>query len=196
MPLEPGLRRPAARAMTAAFVDDPVWIAIGPRRRAARARMLRRYYGIALAEALRFGGPSWCAVRSGSVLGVAITFRHGERFPPPRAGVVEAPPFLLAGPAPAGRAAQVTRVMERKHPAEPHLYLWFLAAHPAVQRQGVGRALMASVLSEAAARGAPVYLETTREENVPYYAGFGFRVTDHAPLVRAARMWFMWREPE
>lgn len=182
--------------LTAAFMDDPVWIAIGPAWRALRRRMLRGFFGLTLIEALRFGGPSWCATRAGRVLGVAITFRQGERFPPPHAGLVESPPFLLAGPGPVLRGARVGSVMERAHPADPHLYLWFLAAHPSAQREGVGRALMRRVLDSAREDERPVYLETTRAENVPYYASFGFRVLGAEELPRAARMWFMHRDAD
>jgi ribosomal protein S18 acetylase RimI-like enzyme len=194
LPLERGpLRRSAASVLAEAFVDDPVWVAIGPRLRPLRRRMLRSFFGLALMEALRFGGPSWCAVREGRVVGAAVTFGDGTRFPPPHAGVVESPPFLLAGPGPALRGVRVATAMERVHPRDPHLYLWFLAAHPSAQRAGVGRALMRHVLEEADARELPVYLETTRPENVPYYRSFGFAVADEEALPPGARMWFMAR---
>lgn len=194
-PLERGGRRRATAAvLAAAFLDDPVWIAIGPRATPLRRSMLRAFFGVALREALRFGGPSWCAMREGRVVGAAVTFRDGERFPPPHAALVESPPFLLAGPGPAVRGSRVGAVMERAHPREPHLYLWFLAAHPSAHREGVGRALMERVLEEAGGPGLPVYLETTRAENVPYYGSFGFHVAGEEDLPRDAHMWFMWRE--
>jgi ribosomal protein S18 acetylase RimI-like enzyme len=194
LPLERGsLRRSAAAVLAAAFLDDPVWVAIGPRLRPLRRRVLRGFFGLALVEALRFGGPSWCATRAGRVVGAAVTFGDGTCFPPPHAGAVESPPFLLAGPGPAIRGARVAAVMERAHPPSPHLYLWFLAARPSMQRAGVGRALMGHVLGEADARELPVYLETTRPENVPYYRSFGFSVAGEEALPEGARMWFMAR---
>lgn len=194
MPLEHGpLRRSAAAVLAAAFLDDPVWVAIGPRLRPLRRRMLRSFFGIALREALRFGGPSWCALHEGRVVGAAVTFGDGTCFPPPHAGVLESPPFLLAGPGPALRGARVAAVMQRAHPSDPHLYLWFLAAHPDAQRTGVGRALMERVLEEADSRGIPAYLETTRPENVPYYRSHGFHVVGQEQLPRGPRMWFMAR---
>lgn len=186
-------RRAAASVLAAAFLDDPAWVAIGPRSRRLRRRVLRGFFGLALMETLRFGGPSWCSVRGGRVVGAAVTFREGERFPPPGASIFESPPFLLAGPAPALRGMRVAAVMERAHPREPHLYLWFLAAHPDAQRAGVGRALMERVLEAAAVRGVPAYLETTRPENVPYYRSFGFGVAGEEALTSGARMWFMVR---
>ena len=44
----------------------------------------------------------------------------------------------------------------------------------------------ARVLEAAAEREAPVYLETTKAENVPYYGSFGFRVIDEHALPRGA----------
>jgi ribosomal protein S18 acetylase RimI-like enzyme len=197
VPLERGRgRREAARVLVAGFLDDPAWVAIGPRARAHRRYVLRGFFGMTLREALRFGGPSWCATRGGRMVGVAVTFGDGRAFPPPHSNLVEAPPFVFAGAGPALRGARVGAVMERAHPHDPHLYLWFLAAHPDAQRQGVGRALMARVLEEAAAGEVPVYLETTRAENVPYYASFGFDVIGEEDLPRGAHMWFMSREAE
>ena len=176
-----------------AFLDDPAWKAIGPDRERGRLRLLRSYYRIAIGESLRHGGPNLCALRGGEVVGVALVFGDGLVYPPPRASIVEAPPFVLAGPAPAIRGLRVDAVMKSHHPHDPHVYLWQLVAHPTAQRQGVGRALMGRVLEEAERRGAPVYLETSKPENVPYYGSFGFEVLDEAPLPRGARMWFMMR---
>lgn len=191
--LSRGARREAARLLTDAFLDDPAWVGIGPDHVGLRRAVLRCYYGAALVEALRWGGPSWCARRDGRALGIAIAWSDGETFPAAWATALEAPAFVLAGPPTMLRGLRADSVMKRAHPHEPHLYLWFLAAHPSAQRQGVGRALMNRVLEQAAARDVPIYLETTKPENVPYYRSFGFAVIDEAALPRGARIWFMWR---
>ena len=194
--LTPRHRAEASRMYTDAFLDDPAWRAIGPSRDSARRRLLHGFYRRAVGEGLRHGGPSWCAVRGEAVLGAAVTFGDGLRYPPPRATLVEAPPFILAGPAAALRSARADSVMKRARPREPHLYLWLLAADPTAQRRGVGRALMQRVLGAAREREVPVYLETTKTENLPYYGSFGFRVIGEAPLPRSARVWFLWRDAE
>jgi ribosomal protein S18 acetylase RimI-like enzyme len=183
----------AALVLADAFLDDPAWRAIGPDRERGRLRLLRSFYRVAVKEALRYGGPSWCAVGAGEVVGVALAFGDGLRFPPPRATIVEGPPFLLAGPGPMLRGLKVDALMKRRHPHEPHSYLWQLVAHPSVQRQGIGRALLGEVIADAEQRRSPVYLETARSENVPYYGSFGFEVLGEAPLPRGANMWFMER---
>ena len=103
------------------------------------------------------------------------------------------PAFLLAGPAPSVRGLRTNEIFLKAHPHEPHVYVEYLAVDPAAQRSGVGR-LLGSVIEEAAGRDLPVYLETTKPANVPYYASFGFQVTGEAELPRGARVWFMWRD--
>jgi len=192
--LTPTLRDDAVRVLAEAFLDDPAWVAIGPDRKPARLRLLLGYYEVLTGEALRWGGPHYCAVSDREVVGVALTYAEGAQFPPPRATLREAPPFIRSGPGPGLRAAYVDYVMKRAHPRDEHLLLWYLAAHPDFQRRGVGRALLLKVLGEAEDRGLPIYLDTTRLENVSYYESYGFRSTGEARLPRRARVWFMRRE--
>jgi ribosomal protein S18 acetylase RimI-like enzyme len=192
--LEPHMRGDAAKVLADAFFEDPAWIAIGPRRGVARRRLLADYYRIVVDEALRSGGPHWCAVTEGAVAGVALTYSDGREFPPPYATFREAPPFLRAGPGPGLRAAYVDFRMKRAHPAKPHRFLWNLAAQPELQRQGIGRSLLLHVCAQADAANAPIYLDTTKAQNVAYYRTFGFSQVGEARLLRGARVWFMYRE--
>ncbi len=194
--LTPRGRPNAVRVLADAFLHDPAWVAIGPRSAPARRRLLQRYYGIVVGEALRWGGPHWCALRNDRVVGVALTYADGTRFPAPYATLREAPPFLRAGPGPGLRAARVDCVMKRAHPHHAHLLLWYLAAHPDVQHQGVGRSLLQRVIADAERRAIAIYLDTTKPQNVAYYMSFGFRQTGGAHLPRDARVWFMHRDVE
>jgi GNAT superfamily N-acetyltransferase len=186
-------RQEAAMVLTDAFLHDPAWEAIGPTDEPSRRRLLRRFFRVALFETRHWGGPAWAATRGGAIVGVAVTFGSGRSFPSPLASVLEAPLFLLAGGRTPQRATQVGAVMARAHPRRAHVYLWFLAARPANQRSGVGRALLQRVLREAADADVPVYLETASPENVAYYRTFGFDVVGEAPLPGRGRMWFMSR---
>jgi ribosomal protein S18 acetylase RimI-like enzyme len=189
--LEASRRAEAARVLAKAFLDDPAWVAIGPRRGPSRLRLLSRYYNVLVGEALRWGGPNWCAISAGAVAGVALTYADGLRFPPPRATLREAPPFLAAGPGPSLRGAHVDFVMKRAHPRDAHVLLWYIAARPDLQRQGVGLALLETVRAEARQAGLPIYLDTTKPENVGYYQSHGYRNIGEARLPRGARVWFM-----
>ena len=88
------------------------------------------------------------------------------------------------------RALRASSVQDGGHPADEHVFLWFLAVEPAHQRQGVGRELLQRVFEDAE---APVYLDTTNPANVPYYASFGFEELGRAALPRGATMWFLQR---
>ena len=61
---------------------------------------------------------------------------------------------------------------------------------PAQQRGGIGRALLARVYEEAE---APVYLDTAKPANVPYYASNGYEEIGKEDGPRGATMWFMRR---
>jgi len=185
------MRPQAVEVLAGAFLHDPAWVAIGPNRLPARRRLLERYYSILLGEGLRWGGPNWCVIHERSVAGVALTYADGLRFPPPRATLREAPPFLLSGPGPGLRGAWVDWVMKRHHPHHEHVWLWYLAAHPRQQRRGIGHALLDHVRREAQRAQRPIYLDTTKPENVPYYQSHGYREIGHARLLRGATVWFM-----
>jgi GNAT superfamily N-acetyltransferase len=191
--LLPEQERDAAVVLTDAFIDDPGWRSVGPDNRRLRRAVERRYHRAALRIARRWGGPVFCALHDGQVVGVAVTFAPGRYPPPGRSFAYEVPPFLLAGPAPSVRGLRVQSLMEREHLRGPHSYLWQLAAAPPWQRQGVGRRLIGRVAEGAERDGVPVFLETATPENVPYYASNGFEVVSEHPLPRGARMWFMVR---
>jgi GNAT superfamily N-acetyltransferase len=185
------LRAQAVEVLAGAFLHDPAWVAIGPNRLPARQRLLERYYTILLDEGLRWGGPNWCVIHERSVVGVALTYANGLGFPPPLATLREAPPFLLAGPGPSLRGAWVDSMMKRHHPRHQHLWLWYLAAHPSQQRQGIGHALLDHVRGEAQRAHQPIYLDTTKPQNVAYYQAHGYRQIGRARLLRGATAWFM-----
>jgi ribosomal protein S18 acetylase RimI-like enzyme len=180
----------AARILTDALLHDPAWLAVGPRRTAHRRFVVERYHRAALRVTARYGGPVYGAFRDQELAGVAVTFPP-EAYPPPShtdARYVLA--FLAAGPGPIVRGLKTSAVQEQGHPDDPHVYLWFLAVDPRRQRSGIGRALLARVYEDA---GAPVYLDTSNPDNVPYYASAGFEEIGRGVLPRSTPMWFMRR---
>jgi GNAT superfamily N-acetyltransferase len=189
-PLTRAEHREAARLITEALLHDPGWLAVGPRRTGHRRHVATRFHRAALEVTELYGGPIYGAFRNDHLAGVAVTFAPG-RYPPPRrtdARYLSA--FLAAGPGPIVRGLRTGAVQERGHPADEHVYLWFLAVDPARQRAGVGRALLARVIDDAE---APVYLDTSNPDNVPYYAANGFEEIGRGVLPRNTPMWFMRR---
>lgn len=82
----------------------------------------------------------------------------------------------------------------RYRPAEPHWYLAQIGTDPAAQGRGVGSALMREGLARCDADRLPVYLESSKESNVPFYERFGFAVTSEIKLPDGPVVWGMWRD--
>jgi ribosomal protein S18 acetylase RimI-like enzyme len=86
--------------------------------------------------------------------------------------------------------------VQRKHPLEPpHWYLSLLGTDPGARGHGLGSAVLQPVLERCDADGVGVYLESSKERNIDFYARFGFCVTGELRLPRGPTMWPMWREP-
>lgn len=181
--LEPALYPEAAAIATEALLNDPGWVAVGPKRTGHRRFVVLRYHGAVMKIVGRYGGPVYGAFRDGELVGIAATFAAGRYPPPARTFVRYVRAFLAAGPGPIVRGLRTSAIMERAHPKDEHVYLWILAVDPASQRGGVGRALLARVFDEAE---APVYLETANPANVPTTRAPGSR-RSAARISRAAR---------
>lgn len=118
----------------------------------------------------------------------------------PRNGVKELVQLLPVAPfltsARTHRALRLLFEVDGLHPKEPHWYLATLGTEPACQQKGVGSALMHSMLGRVDESGFPAYLESSKERNVPFYARFGFEVTEELrSRVGNPPIWRMWREP-
>lgn len=111
------------------------------------------------------------------------------------------------GPAPPGGEAEILGDSAERHaafwewvgehePEEPHLYLSHIGVAPEHQGAGLGTALMRDGLAREDHHGAPIWLETSRMNNVAYYERFGFRtVVDEDAPDGGPHIWFMRRDP-
>jgi GNAT superfamily N-acetyltransferase len=183
-----------AQVLTDAFLDDPGWRDVGPDHVRHRRVVMWRYHRALRRKALRWGRPGYGAFQAGRLVGVAVTF-DSDAWPPPEPSstLLDASALALAGPFTALRGLRADATMKRAHFHEPHIYLWQLAVDPPVQRSGVGRALMTRVIADADDVELPVYLETAKPENVPYYRPFGFVEIGRERLPRGAPLWLMLR---
>ncbi len=85
---------------------------------------------------------------------------------------------------------------ERYHPKTPHYYLFAIGVTPGHKGQGVGTSLISHVLKQCDAEGIPAYLENSKEENLAFYQGHGFKVQQQIRFAASAPpVWLMWREP-
>jgi GNAT superfamily N-acetyltransferase len=195
-PLRPAHHRGAAVVLADAFLDDPGWVAIGPRRRRARWKFIYRTCLGAIGAGARWCGPSWCIAQAGQPVAVLTGCAPGL-WPPPRMGALRhlAPGPVLAGPATLVRSLGAQRIIEAAHPDYEHFLVWMFAVSPAHQRSGLGRRLMREALEQADADAVPAYLWTGNPDNLPYYRSHGFDVIGEARIPGDVPNWFMERAP-
>ncbi|NBE55960.1 GNAT family N-acetyltransferase, partial [Streptomyces boluensis] len=95
------------------------------------------------------------------------------------------------------RAELVGRLTGAVHPHDrEHAYLLLIAARPGRQGEGLGTALINSVLERCDHARVPAYLEASSERSRGLYERLGFEFMGEAvQLPDGPRMFPMWREP-
>lgn len=76
---------------------------------------------------------------------------------------------------------------------EPHYYLFLLGVDPERQRCGLGSELLAPVLMRCDEEGKRAYLETSRAENLPFYARHGFELAQVVERTGWPKFWLLVR---
>ena len=179
-----------AAVLARAFDDDPLVTWMFPDERVRRAR-LPRFFRTLLRPALALDEVyTTTTVEGAAFWNPPGTFPFGW-VTNARVGLAVATmlgPHLRA-------CAPGLLYFDRHHPTEPHWYLQMLGTDPDAQGRGVGSALLRTVLDRCDEAGARVYLEASKEKNVPFYARHGFVVTEEMQVPRGPRVWAMWRDP-
>lgn len=86
--------------------------------------------------------------------------------------------------------------MKQARPEEPHWYLAILGTRPQDQGKGLGSSVLQPVLDRCNAEGIGAYLESSKEENIPFYRRHGFDVVEELrPVSQGPALWSMWRDP-
>jgi ribosomal protein S18 acetylase RimI-like enzyme len=93
------------------------------------------------------------------------------------------------------RAQMLEHAIHAARPRGPHWYLATLGTDPGHQGCGVGSSLIDPVLRRADASALPAYLESSKEENIPFYQRHGFRVTQELTVPGGPTLWSMQRDP-
>jgi ribosomal protein S18 acetylase RimI-like enzyme len=191
-------RKSDVRALSAtlgrAFYEDPIMKWMLPDDR-LRAKGLPHMFAIlARRQYLALGGVE--VATNGSEIGAATLW--GPPPGQPKESRVEElllmPAFLWIFRSRAQKGQEVAELMKKVHPEEPHWYLFAIGSDPTVRGAGFGQALMHSRLDRCDAEHAPAYLESTKQETVPYYMRFGFEVTGEIKLPDGGpSMYPMWR---
>ncbi|WP_345580103.1 GNAT family N-acetyltransferase [Streptomyces prasinosporus] len=188
-----GDRELVVRLLDEAFQNDPVsgWVFPGEEyRRTTHHRLMAAFTEIVLAE----GRIDVTEDGSACALWMSVPADdHGDggtdddgpaqvrRTVDPENERVELIGRLTAGIHPSGRA---------------HEYLWMIGVVPGRQGEGLGTALIASVLDRCDREGLPAYLEASSARSRRLYERLGFAPAGE-PLILpdGPRMWPMWREP-
>lgn len=184
--------RSLSRVLGRAFFDDPVlrWMLPDD---AHRAGALPRVFGAMTRHHFLAGEAVELASGPAGLGAVALWDPPGRWKQTPREELRMMPSFLLAIGRHVRRGQTIAELMKRNHPEEPHWYLGIIGSDPDVRGAGFGQELMRSGLDRCDADGAPAYLESTNESNVPYYLRFGFDVTGEITIPGGPTMWQMWR---
>lgn len=196
VPMPPGQRHQAVTALARAFWPDPLF-GFFARTAVQEHRMLPVFFGPLVDDGVRHGQVWTAAATDGQVAAAAAWLAPGAY---PRGLVREAAIYRGAAAALAqGRnravGLRLLGEVDRRHPDRPHWYLALLGSDPRWRGRGAARAVLAPVLERADADAMPAYLETQRQENLAFYARFGFELHDEVRLPGAPPVWLLWREP-
>ncbi|MFJ6858497.1 GNAT family N-acetyltransferase [Streptomyces werraensis] len=188
-------RELVVRLLDEAFQDDPVssWVFPGAEyRRATHHRLMAAFTDATLADGrvdLVEDGSAcalWMSVPAedpghGGAAGGEDGFAELRRAVDPDNERVEMIGRLTAGIHPQGRA---------------HEYLWMIGVAPGRQGEGLGTALIGSVLDRCDREGRAAYLEASSERSARLYRRLGFELTgEPLRLPDGPLMHPMWREP-
>lgn len=181
-------------ALVRAFDDDPV-VNHFLRQDGRRAEAMRQYFEVFVHHLVGPKGEIWTTSANE---GAALWLPPGSW----QLGFVEQlrhfPSMVrITGWSGLGRVVRGLDAMEKAHPTYPHWFLQSIGVRPTFQGQGWGRKLLTPILERADAEGLPVYLESSKPSNVPYYERFGFEVVGASVLDdRAPPLIPMRRRPE
>jgi ribosomal protein S18 acetylase RimI-like enzyme len=178
-----------------AFRDNPVYRAVlahlsDEARAAAVARVNRAFTVAAVryetAEALWVAGRMAC---------VALTCAPGQYPHHPFAFVVHAMACATTGWRGIRNFLRTDAYVTKRHPREPHHYLFVLGVEPELQGGGLGSSYLRTLSERADAAAVPCYLETDRPTSVALYRRAGYDVVTEEDVagVKGLHIWTMRR---
>jgi GNAT superfamily N-acetyltransferase len=175
-------RRDVVHVLATAFEDDPVIRWLVP-----RGRPIGPLFGAHVRSANAAQQHVDLALLDGEAVGAAIWHEPGYHLAVWRQ-LVSLPRYAVALGRQLQRGAALESLLHRARPPEE---FWYLSGIGALRRgEGVGSVLLQHRLAQL--RG-PAYLESSKPENIPLYARFGFEVRDPIQLPDGPELWPMWR---
>ncbi|KFG73761.1 GNAT family N-acetyltransferase [Streptomyces mutabilis] len=189
-------RQLVVRLLDEAFQDDPVsgWVFPGEEyRRRTHHRLMAAFTDAVLADG-RID-----VTEDGAACALWLSVPAGENSGEERGdGGDDVPVLVREAVDPENeRVELIARLTDGIHPSDrAHEYLWMIGVAPDRQGEGLGTALIESVLDRCDREGLPAYLEASSGRSRELYERLGFECTGRAlDLPDGPRMWPMWREP-
>ncbi len=68
------------------------------------------------------------------------------------------------------------KAIKKYHPTTPFCHLWYIGVARNYQNKGIGTQLLQTIIKKYDRLALPIYLETSMEDNVPWYQKNGFEV--------------------
>lgn len=192
-PARPGDVDQLSRTLAAAFANDPVFCHLLPPGVQARDERVRRIFVVDGSRSLAHAG-LWTTAEGDAA---AVWFPPDHWRPSTRQDLRETPAWLRIGGRQARRFMQLRSALYAHHrELPPHWYLLYIGTRPERQGQGLGSALLQSVLDRCDADRVPAYLEASCERNAVLYRRHGFVDQGTLPLPPGCPpMTPMWRDP-
>jgi GNAT superfamily N-acetyltransferase len=182
---------PLARALAAAFEDDPIFAWLLPNKRRRSDRLLR-FFTLELESVILPLGTAWM---SSEASGACLELPPGKWRMPLQTQAVHAPQFVAVFGRSLPRALTTITQMERRHLREPHFYVPYVGVAPEGQGKGLGTELLGRTTERADAAGLPTYLEATSERNAALYERLGFKHLGAFTVLGSPPLWPMRRPP-
>jgi GNAT superfamily N-acetyltransferase len=182
---------PLARALAAAFEDDPIFAWLLPNER-RRPDKLLRLFTLELESVVLPSGTAWMSPEAS---GACLELTPDKWRMPLQTQALHAPQFVAVFGRSLPRALITITQMERRHLREPHFYVPYVGVAPEGQGAGLGTKLLGRTLERADAAGLPTYLEATSERNAALYERLGFNHLGPFTVLGSPPLWPMRRPP-
>lgn len=180
---------PLARALAAAFEDDPIFAWLLPNKRRRPGKLLR-FFTLELESVVLPLGTAWMSPEAS---GACLELPPGKWPMPLQTQAVHAPQFIAIFGRALPRALITITQMERRHLREPHFYVPYVGVAPEGQGKGLGTKLLGRTTERADAAGLPTYLEATSERNAALYERLGFEHLGAFTVLGSPPLWPMRR---
>ena len=161
-------------------------------------RVRKRFFDVAVRDAINPKRDLWVAEAGGERLGAAIWLAPGlKSFDWSFLEELMFTPlfFSISGIKGMARARELGAKLTQYHPQQPHAHLAFLGVSPTAQGKGVGSAILKATLAPLDKQGMAAYLEASDQRNVALYLRHGFEVTGEFDLP-GLHFWTMLRQPQ